>query len=105
MQNKVKEFNEYVKKVAHRETMKIESRMLDVASEVGELSKEVLKNTKYGTKEFIVTDDFKLELGDVLYSILSMADEVGVDAVECLDRVLAKYKSRIDSKGNLGSEN
>ena len=105
MQTKVKEFNEYVKKVAHRETMSVSSRMLDVVSEVGELSKEVLKNTKYGTKEFVVTDDFKLELGDVLYSILSMADEVGVDANECLQMVLKKYKTRLDSNGNLGSGN
>ena len=104
MQNKVKEFNEYVKNIAHREQMPVLARMLDIESEVGELSKEVLKNTKYGTKDFVISDDFKLELGDVLYSVLSMADEVGVDANNCLDMVISKYKARIDGSGNMGSE-
>ena len=104
MQKLVKDFNEYVKNVAHREKMPVMARMLDIESEVGELSKEVLKSTKYGTKDFVVTDDFKLELGDVLYSVLSMADEVGVDAKECLESVVKKYKTRIDGSGNMGSE-
>ena len=104
MQKMVKEFNEYIKEVAHRAQMPVEARMLDIESEVGELSKEVLKSTKYGTKEFVVTEDFKLELGDVLYSVLSMAEEVGVDAYECLEKVIQKYKSRVDGTGNMGSE-
>ena len=104
MQKRVKEFNDYVKDVAHRKPMSASARMLDISSELGELAKEVLKNTKYGTKEFEISDDFKLELGDVLYSLFSLADEVGVDSDECLDKVLMKYRARIDASGNMGSE-
>ena len=96
MQKIVKEFNEYAKEVAHRSQMPVTARMLDIESEVGELSKEVLKSTSYGTKDFVVTEDFKLELGDVLYSVLSMAEEVGVDSNNCLDMVIKKYRARID---------
>ena len=104
MQNKVKSFNDYVKTVAHRKPMEVEARMLDVVSESGELAKEVLKSTKYGTQKFVVTDDFKLEFGDVLYSLFSLAGEIGVDSNECLDMVISKYKTRIDESGNMGSE-
>ena len=101
MQNKVKDFNKM--RNCHTKPMPVTARVLDIQSEVGELSKEVLKNTKYGTKEFVVSDDFELELGDVLYSLLSLADETGVDADAALNRVLAKYKKRIENNDNMGS--
>ncbi len=101
MQSKVKEF--YHNKKCHSEKMPVSTRVLDIQSEVGELAKEVLKNSKYGTKEFVVSEDFEMELGDVLYSLLSLADETGVDAEACLDKVLAKYKSRIENSDNMGS--
>ena len=101
MQNKVSEFNKI--RNCHTEIMPVSARMLDIESEVGELAKEVLKSTKYGTKEFNKTEDFELELGDVLYSILSLADETGVDANVALDKVLAKYRKRIENNDNMGS--
>lgn len=101
MQNKVQEFNKL--RNCHTEKMPVSARVLDIQSEVGELAKEVLKNTKYGTKDFVLSDDFELELGDVLYSLLSLADETGVDAEASLDRVLAKYKKRIENNDNMGS--
>ena len=101
MQNKVKEFNEL--RNCHANPMPVTARVLDIQSEVGELAKEVLKSTKYGTREFVITDDFELELGDVLYSLLSLADETGVDAEGVLDKVLAKYRKRIESNDNMGS--
>ena len=57
MQHKVKEFNE--SKTCHREPMPVYARLLDIESEIGELAKEYLKNSKYGTKDFEMTDDFK----------------------------------------------
>lgn len=38
-------------------------RMLDLSSEVGELAKEVLKSTAYGTKPFTPTASLEEELG------------------------------------------
>ena len=103
MQNLVKDFNE--NKMCHREKMPESARVLDVQSELGELSKEILKATKYGTKEFVVTEDFEMEYGDVLYSLLSLAVETGIDSEECLKKVLKKYQNRIDSRNSMGSGN
>lgn len=44
-----------------------------------------------------------MELGDVLYSLLSLAIETNVDAESCLKKVLKKYESRITNAGNMGS--
>ena len=101
MQNKVSEFNKL--RNCHTEPMPAMARVLDIQSEVGELAKEVLKSTKYGTKEFVKTEDFELELGDVLYSLLSLADEMGVDAGSSLDKVIEKYRKRIESNDSMGS--
>ena len=103
MQNLVKDFNE--NKMCHRKKMPESARMLDVQSELGELAKEILKATKYGTEGFFVTEDFEMEFGDVLYSLLSLAVETGIDAEMCLKKVLEKYQNRIDSKNNMGSGN
>ncbi len=101
MQKLVQKFNE--EKMCQKEKMTIEARMLDITSESGELAKEVLKSTNYGTKKFVVTEDFEMELGDVLYSLLSFAIETNVDAESCLNKVLKKYESRITNAGNMGS--
>lgn len=103
MQNLVKDFNE--NKMCHRKKMPESARMLDIQSELGELAKEILKSTKYGTEDFSVTEDFEMEFGDVLYSLLSLAVEAGIDSEDCLKRVLKKYQNRIDSKNNMGSGN
>ena len=70
------------------------SRMLDISSEVGELSKEILKSTKYGEKEFIMTDAFEEEYGDVLYSLLSMGLENNIDIEDIMKKTIKKMNSR-----------
>ena len=101
MQNKVKEFND--KKECHREVMPVHARLLDIESEVGELAKEYLKSSKYGTKNFEMTDDFKEEFGDVLYAILSLSNELEISADECLDLALEKMEKRIEKNNSIGS--
>ena len=103
MQRKVKFFNEKVMK--REDKASVETRLLDIQSELGELAKEVLKATDYGKKSFVKTDDFEMEFGDVLYSLLSLANETGIDSEKALDKILAKYKARIEKKGSMGSEN
>ena len=103
MQNKVKEFNNA--KNCHKEPMPVYARLCDVQSEMGELAKEYLKATDYGTKPFAITPDFELEFGDVLYSLLSLATETGIDANCCLDKILDKYQKRINKNKTLGSGN
>ncbi|MBQ7797794.1 MAG: hypothetical protein IJ371_01575 [Clostridia bacterium] len=47
MQNKVKNFND--NRTCHKKPMPTFARILNIQSEMGELSKEYLKNSKYGT--------------------------------------------------------
>lgn len=101
MINKIKEFNE--NKKCHEKPMPACARILDIQSEIGELSKEYLKNSKYGTSEFVKTEDFELEFGDVLYSIISLGLECDVDIEMAVDKVLEKYKKRISKNKNMGS--
>ena len=101
MQNKVKNFN--ANRGVHTKPMPVSARLLDISSELGELNKEFLKGSKYGTQELVLDEEFKMELGDVLYSLLSLANEVDVDAEEYLDKVIAKYQARIDKNKSMGS--
>lgn len=101
MQNKVKEFNEG--KGCHTKPMPTVARIMDIQSELGELAKEYLKNSKYGTMPFELTKDFEMELGDVLYSLLSLANELNIDAENSLNLVLKKYQERIDKNKTMGS--
>ena len=101
MQNKVKEFND--EKNCHREPMPVYARLLDIESEVGELAKEYLKGSSYGTKEFEMTDDFKEEFGDVFYALLALSNEMNISAEECLDIALKKLKDRMNKNNSFGS--
>lgn len=103
MQNKVKDFNYMVKKY-HKKTMDISARLLDIQSEIGEVGKEYLKITKYGTKPFVKNTEFEMEIGDALYSLLSLCEETNCSAENCLNMALEKYKSRLSAKKNMGSK-
>lgn len=85
--------------------MPIYARLLDIQSELGELAKEYLKHSKYGTADFSLEENFEMEFGDVLYSLLTLADELEIDAKECLGKAISKYEERIAKKNSMGSEN
>ena len=102
MQQKVKNFND--NKKVHKTPMPVYARLLNIQSEVGELAKEYLNNSKYGTKDFELKDEFKMEFGDVLYCLLSLGNELGLDADECLNMSLNKLQDRIDKNQSMGSK-
>lgn len=81
----------------------VEVRIIDLTSEVGELSKEVLKGTNYGNKEFKKTNEWDSEIGDVLFSLICIANQTETNLEDCLNYVLNKYEKRFASKGDLGS--
>lgn len=81
-----------------------EHRLLDLMSELGEVAKEVLKMTDYGRKPRQPRQEVKSELGDVFYSLITVANSLDIDLEEALALVLEKYKRRL-SKGSTGSEN
>jgi NTP pyrophosphatase (non-canonical NTP hydrolase) len=77
---------------------------LDLASEVGEVAKEVLRATHYGCQPFRAGPELAAELGDALYSLLALAESCGVDAGEALEKALAKYERRLAQHGAAGSQ-
>lgn len=102
MQQKVKEFNNNLP--CHKKPMPVNARLLDIQSELGELSKEYLKSTKYGTENFKLSNDFKLEFGDVIYSLLSLANEININTEDCLNLAIQKYKKRLIKNNDLGNK-
>ncbi len=80
-----------------------ETRILDVLSELGEVSKEILKASEYGTKKAEPTDDLQGEMGDLLFSIIQLANESNVDLDAAIKDVMKKYEKRIKEKGDAGS--
>ena len=82
-------------------------RLADISSELGEVSKEVLKASDYGRDTPALEDNtsFKEEYGDLLFAILALGVENDVDPSEALEVVLNKYNKRLETKGHIGSGN
>lgn len=81
----------------------IESRMIDLNSELGELSKEILKGSDYGKTSFSKTGDFDDELGDVFYSLICLANLGESDLEACLTKALNKYQKRFAKNMSISS--
>lgn len=81
-----------------------EHRVLDTMSELGEVAKEILKMSNYGRKPVEYREELKSELGDVLYSLITIANTFDIDLEDALNQVLEKYKKRLKN-GSAGSEN
>ncbi len=82
----------------------VEHRVLDTMSELGEVAKEILKMSNYGENPIQYNSELKMELGDVLFSIITIANAFEIDLEEALNKVLKKYEKRMN-KGSPGSEN
>ncbi len=81
----------------------IAHRTLDLVSELGEVSKEILTSTVYGRKPFQPTSEWQSELGDLLFALVCVANSTGVDLEQALLEVLKKYQTRLKSKQDAGS--
>jgi NTP pyrophosphatase (non-canonical NTP hydrolase) len=77
-------------------------RLLDLASEVGELAADACATAEYGARReaFALSTD---EVGDALFSLMLVADAADVEADEALATALRKYERRIESEGRAGS--
>lgn len=98
MQNLVKEFME-----EYSCACGIENRYIDVVSEVGELGKEILKGTEYGKKEFKQRETCIEEMGDCLFSVFALCEEMDIDAREALNYAIHKYRNRMSITQQMGS--
>lgn len=96
-----KEINEMIKK--YDLEISAETRFIDLVSEIGELGKEILKGNDYGKKEFSNTDNLESEVGDVLFSLICIANGLNIDLKSALNGVMKKYNSRFLEKGDIGS--
>jgi NTP pyrophosphatase (non-canonical NTP hydrolase) len=66
-----------------------------LAEEVGELAREL--NHRYGSKPKKADEpeaDLALELADILFVLIALANEQGIDLGDAFDRVLEKYEIR-----------
>jgi NTP pyrophosphatase (non-canonical NTP hydrolase) len=77
-------------------------RLLDLAAEVGEVAADAAKSSEYGEApdSLSVPED---ELGDALFALLALAEELDTDAGKALATSLSKYEARIDADGDAGS--
>lgn len=98
LQKKIREFT-----VEKSIDSSVENRMIELVNELGELCKEVLLGNGYGKKPFAVTEDWKNEIGDVLFSLISVANATNTDLEESLGMVLEKYEKRYNEKGHIDS--
>lgn len=81
---------------------KPEYRLLDLVSEVGELSKGANESTGYGNDPSSLSID-QSEFGDVLFALLALADSLDVDANAALTDALEKYEARMADTGSPSS--
>lgn len=79
-------------------------RLLDLVSELGEVAKDAAVSTDYGDspEEFDIHAD---EIGEVLFSLLALADALEIDAEEALEEALSKYDERIAERDTASSGN
>ncbi|MCH2459564.1 MAG: nucleotide pyrophosphohydrolase [Gemmatimonadetes bacterium] len=71
------------------------SNLARLTEEVGELAREM--NHRFGNKTKRSDEaekDLALELGDVLFVLLVIANQQGIDLEQALNQVLDKYRSR-----------
>ncbi len=88
---------------SHGMTLEPWVRFLDIGSELGELSKEILKATDYGGKRLAPAPEMEEELGDCLFSLLCLAEALDLDGEAALENSLAKYEKRFAATGQMGS--
>ncbi|MEF8828244.1 MAG: MazG-like family protein [Haloarcula sp.] len=77
-------------------------RLLDVVAELGDVAAEVNETTGYGTDSTALSIREE-ELGDALFALLALCDQLGVDADAALSATLAKYEGGSGTNGTPAS--
>jgi NTP pyrophosphatase (non-canonical NTP hydrolase) len=80
-----------------------EARVLDLVSEVGEVAKEVLKETRYGEHPFMPGEAWSEEVADVFFSLICLANATNVNLDKALGTALDKYRQRLQRRGDASS--
>ena len=82
----------------------LQIRYIDACAELGEVGKELLKASEYGTQAPAASEMLADELGDTLFSLLLLASAAGIDLQAALEGSLRKYRARWEAAGGIGSE-
>ena len=53
--------------------------LLDLQARVGALADEGIRATEHGRRPFRPTQDWEVQLGDVAFALITLADQTGVD--------------------------
>ena len=59
--------------------------------------------SNYGIKKIEFREEMKNELGDVFYSLITVANSVNIDLEEALNTAIKKYEKRLKTTGSAGS--
>lgn len=104
------ELNELQKKVSNFEEIHDlkttpDIRVLDLLSELGEVAKEVCRCSNYGKGKLELEQTiWEMELGDVLFGVIALANATQVNLEKALNATISKMEMRIAAKGHPGSE-
>jgi len=82
----------------------VEIRFIDLASEVGELGKELLKMNNYGKTPRQLSPALSGEIGDVLFSLACIANTLEIDLEDAMKGAIEKYHARFAQTGDISSE-
>lgn len=77
--------------------------VIDLMAEAGEIASDAAKSGDYGLSEEemeIKRDEF----GDVMFSLIVLANRMDIDLEEAFEEAIGKYQSRIAEKGDAGSK-
>jgi len=82
----------------------VQTRYIDLVSEMGELGKEILDSTHYGKHAFSTNAQALDEMGDCLFSVLALCSAMNISAEDALNGALLKYTARHKQKGSIQSD-
>jgi NTP pyrophosphatase (non-canonical NTP hydrolase) len=80
-----------------------QTHALDLAAEVGEVAKALLESGDYGRSPVRPNEALKEELGDAFFSLVALAESLGIDLRTALHSTLEKYEARLASTGHTRS--
>ena len=74
------------------------NRVLDLSSEVGKLSKMILKNTNYGKEEFKINPEMQDQVGEIYLVLLELANDMGLDLQDSFKRAVERNDIKLSDK-------
>lgn len=87
--------------------MKVVYPLIGLSGEVGELAEKIKKTIRDNNSVFTdeIKNEIKKEIGDILWYLASIADDLGItlnDAAECnINKILSRYnRNKIHGEGD-----